>query len=991
MLIGTVSKEHATAHEKCAKSANSVIKHAKCVSKLLQLPSIKNQPKLKSEKEKKALFARLKPEQIHQPINPLNPRNPSSKLQKLGKSKRIIKYGKKQKQRKHQNKSKSQTKSNRNISNFKLQNPRKLQNHFISTYRFQPQPRRYMGAKAINFNPNQNHRRFNPNHFFRQQFFQENRKYKKVGEFEVLAKRRKRYSIKSDSQYFLQNSELNLTPIGKVAQNLIKTVLDIKNKTETVPWQRTMDKAREIAALRKEIRIKSRMLENPDPYEAMAFKGLNLGKGDLMDILDDPNERKQFINSFKTNRKGPTSKLMGLFRDGMKLTHLLLGKNISNFDERTIKLLSPRLFSVTEDDKGDEGDNDDPLNRRNKVVLKKNQMWPHRTEFDKYLKLTEDDHSKIDNYFRNKKNTELRQLAFDVSDSKEDLVHFSTIFAPFQEAIRRLERDKSPTMYKVLETFYSLKEKITSFNNSDIPMLSELSISILAVMDHKERILINDNHLISVTLDPSKKNDLFNMIGREKFEIIKQKFEDIIRGIAIESSGETFNPYLQNNQLTAEVELNMHYTEQITDPSFDLLAWWSIISARFPRISKLAGRLLCIPVSSASIERLLSTLKLLTPAERSSLLPESISKIVLYRSLQLFAQSSIDVLSPSLLSLHGNGKGFERELSLPNLIKGFTTADQQQWLDLIFEASGVEETLQKANDALIAEEFQARKKRSYEETMRTSDGQPLYFTKEKAIEILGENEKNRTELHETLIKSYTPKQLKEINENGYAILNSMQLELLYGPNSPHKNLKMIENFGNRSEESIHEQIYDEIHQLATNVSFQRRQKDIVLSPILFSNFLFVPEQTSTPLFKSQIIEIGPWGFLPLIASPRTLSPAILTPFFFVPVIMSPLTLHPLILCPGLFNPFVLSPLLLAPLILSPQVFTPLILSPLALSPFILNPSVGTPLVLSPFVLTPVIFSPLALFALVLSPNALSPVIQSKLIGAEIILSPSWLS
>uniref|UniRef100_A0A914Q9P4 Uncharacterized protein n=1 Tax=Panagrolaimus davidi TaxID=227884 RepID=A0A914Q9P4_9BILA len=349
----------------------------------------------------------------------------------------------------------------------------------------------------------------------------------------------------------------------------------------------------------------------------------------------------------------------------------------------------------------------------------------------------------------------------------------------------------------------------------------------------------------------------------------------------------------------------------------------------------------------------------------------------------------IDVLSPSLLSLHGNEKGFERELSLPNLIKGFTTADQQQWLDLIFEASGVEETLQKANDALIAEEFQARKKRSYEETMRTSDGQPLYFTKEKAIEILGESEKNRTELHETLIKSYTPKQLKEINENGYAILNSMQLELLYGPNSPHKNLKMIESFGNRSEESIHEQIYDEIHQLATNVSFQRRQKDIVLSPILFSNFLFVPEQTSTPLLKRQ--KRGPWGFLPLIASPRTLSPAILTPFFFVPVILSPLTLHPLILCPGLFNPFVLSPLLLAPLILSPQVFTPLILSPLALSPFILNPSVGTPLVLSPFVLTPVIFSPLALFALVLSPNALSPVIQSKLIGAEIILSPSWLS
>uniref|UniRef100_A0A914Y1T1 Uncharacterized protein n=1 Tax=Panagrolaimus superbus TaxID=310955 RepID=A0A914Y1T1_9BILA len=120
-----------------------------------------------------------------------------------------------------------------------------------------------------------------------------------------------------------------------------------------------MYKARETAALRKAMRQKARMRDQSDPYEAMAFKGLNLGKGDLMDILEDPNERKDFINAIKSNRKDPTSKLMELFRDGMKLTHSLLGKNISNFDERTIKFMSPRLFSVTEDDKGDPGDDDD--------------------------------------------------------------------------------------------------------------------------------------------------------------------------------------------------------------------------------------------------------------------------------------------------------------------------------------------------------------------------------------------------------------------------------------------------------------------------------------------------------------------------------------------------------------------------------------------------------------------------------------------------------
>uniref|UniRef100_A0A914QCU3 Uncharacterized protein n=1 Tax=Panagrolaimus davidi TaxID=227884 RepID=A0A914QCU3_9BILA len=323
----------------------------------------------------------------------------------------------------------------------------------------------------------------------------------------------------------------------------------------------------------------------------------------------------------------------------------------------------------------------------------------------------------------------------------------------------------------------------------------------------------------------------------------------------------------------------------------------------------------------------------------------------------------IDVLSPSLLSLHGNGKGFERELSLPNLIKGFTTADQQQWLDLIFEASGVEETLQKANDALIAEEFQARKKRSYEETMRTSDGQPLYFTKEKAIEALGDSEAKRIEISETLIKSYTKEQMKEMNETGYIVLNKNQLEFVYGQNSPYSNPKMIEQFSNFTPFQIHEQIEKEILNLKS-YSYKNDAMEIN------SNSKENRHRKKRAIIGTTII-----GATVAFDTVLPNQPIILSPVLFTTVVGSP----------ALFGPVALSPWLFLP------VFTPIILSPLVMSPFILNPAVGGPVILSPFVLTPVIYSPLAYTALILSPNALSPVVKSPLFSAEIILSPSFLS
>ena len=49
----------------------------------------------------------------------------------------------------------------------------------------------------------------------------------------------------------------------------------------------------------------------------------------------------------------------------------------------------------------------------------------------------------------------------------------------------------------------------------------------------------------------------------------------------------------------------------------------------------------------------------------------------------------IDFLSPSLFSLHDKGEGLEKMTSLPQLLNGFTTKEQDLWMNFILEAAGV--------------------------------------------------------------------------------------------------------------------------------------------------------------------------------------------------------------------------------------------------------------------------------------------------------------
>lgn len=69
-----------------------------------------------------------------------------------------------------------------------------------------------------------------------------------------------------------------------------------------------------------------------------------------------------------------------------------------------------------------------------------------------------------------------------------------------------------------------------------------------------------------------------------------------------------------------------------------VLTFWNQVEPKFPAISKLARRILCIPTSSAPIERLFKFTKKQAAKERPNLASSSHTNFVLMVALELFKE-----------------------------------------------------------------------------------------------------------------------------------------------------------------------------------------------------------------------------------------------------------------------------------------------------------------------------------------------------------------
>ncbi|KAL3124841.1 hypothetical protein niasHT_010381 [Heterodera trifolii] len=148
-------------------------------------------------------------------------------------------------------------------------------------------------------------------------------------------------------------------------------------------------------------------------------------------------------------------------------------------------------------------------------------------------------------------------------------------------------------------------------------------------------------------------------------------------------------------------------------------------------------------------------------------------------------------LSPSLLSLHTKGHGIERKMILPNLMKEgahLLDKDQNEWLNLIMEASGVNDQVDTVKHLLSSaddghdgtdEEMAKKVEKRYK---REFNG--LYLTKENVREMYGQNEQRKSDIWEKLVQTLSKEQLTAMNRSGIVSMNAEQLRLIYGPSSP---------------------------------------------------------------------------------------------------------------------------------------------------------------------------------------------------------------
>lgn len=200
----------------------------------------------------------------------------------------------------------------------------------------------------------------------RKQGIMKTKKSEWTGGFRVV--RRKREAI-SRSNYNLIDKD-SRTLFGRIARQLTKTVRTFKNQKEHKSWQTVVADIKQYADGEHEKReLEENVKKRLAFYKKAAakFEGgvLSKSKGrrrlsrlhELEKVLkyERHDEMEDLKKEFNRREKAgdPAHKAMAapihLVREGAKLAMMLAGKNTSDFNEKSIRLISPRIMSLVPD------------------------------------------------------------------------------------------------------------------------------------------------------------------------------------------------------------------------------------------------------------------------------------------------------------------------------------------------------------------------------------------------------------------------------------------------------------------------------------------------------------------------------------------------------------------------------------------------------------------------------------------------------------------
>ncbi|CAL2043982.1 unnamed protein product [Caenorhabditis brenneri] len=165
--------------------------------------------------------------------------------------------------------------------------------------------------------------------------------------------------IKKKKSYELKGKKEMTSPFSQIAKSLTNLVKEKKNKEKepTKKWQTVINEIKdELDRIKKKKKDREDFKNIFSKYSrTMKMLGLDpklafqrAGMESLGEEISSSNSSGK-LSEEETALKKP----LMMIRDGVKLGLMLAGKNVSNFDERKIALMSPQFMSVLPDEQND--------------------------------------------------------------------------------------------------------------------------------------------------------------------------------------------------------------------------------------------------------------------------------------------------------------------------------------------------------------------------------------------------------------------------------------------------------------------------------------------------------------------------------------------------------------------------------------------------------------------------------------------------------------
>lgn len=223
----------------------------------------------------------------------------------------------------------------------------------------------------------------------------------------------------------------------------------------------------------------------------------------------------------------------------------------------------------------------------------------------------------------------------------------------FDIATNELSKDTSPTLPYVYPWYLKLDQYLSNFDTKNIDSL-EKSVELLK-KGLVDKYIVKDIHKVATVFEPKMKSLEKNCNFSEKQKIYEKALADMEMFLLTTEGNEPSTTFEEpppkkvavninkelseffDTETTASDVLDGNLKQEFTsyinssidpEPTISVLEFWKTNEKKFPRISKYAKQILCIPATSTPSERLFSIAGQTLNKRRSALKPEKLDKLL---------------------------------------------------------------------------------------------------------------------------------------------------------------------------------------------------------------------------------------------------------------------------------------------------------------------------------------------------------------------------